>query len=53
MCSGNAEAMNKSSSTPEYVTEDWQAIQSSASSNTSPSQVGGGVTNDTNNTKRR
>ncbi|XP_025203765.1 uncharacterized protein LOC112600685 isoform X2 [Melanaphis sacchari] len=30
---GNSELMNTSSSTPEYVSEDWQAIQSSVSPN--------------------
>lgn len=42
---GNSESMNTSSSTPEYVTEDWQAIQSSTTSNSSPSQTDDGVTN--------
>lgn len=55
MHSGNSEAMNnKSSSTPEYITEDWQAIQSSATTSisNSPSQIGDGVTNITNNKRR-
>lgn len=55
MPSGNSEAMNKSSSTPEYITEDWQAIQSSATTatlNSSPSQIVDGVTNITNNKRR-
>ncbi|XP_060849581.1 uncharacterized protein LOC132928718 isoform X3 [Rhopalosiphum padi] len=33
---GNSESMNTSSSTPEYISEDWQAIQSSVSPKVSP-----------------
>jgi len=33
---GNSELMNTSSSTPEYISEDWQAIQSSVSPKVSP-----------------
>ncbi|XP_022168188.1 uncharacterized protein LOC111032231 isoform X2 [Myzus persicae] len=49
---GNSESMNTSSSTPEYISEDWQAIKSSASPKVSSPKLDDIDLNDTTNKRR-